>query len=335
MFVRSVIGADRVMYAMDFPYQFVPEDFLGGLFRFDVDLEVYADGYGGSDETAFAPVGYITIGQKWYTSSCDGSAFAIVMAETNPEAESHHRKASMIIVPTDTPGYDGGAFFSADCSQIVWRASRPQPGEELQDYQGLLAEDKVRPSKLEIFVADADGGNVRQVTNLGAASFAPFFFPSGDRVLFSTNHGDASGREFDIWAIDVDGSALRKVTSHPADEFTPSWSRDGRTLYFQNEGLFAVSIDWQETPVLSQPRLISAGEYEDAIAGNSVWATGDWNGDGDFTSSDMVTAFADGGYEAGRRPAVAAVPEPSAFALMMIALALAGVSSSRQRGLRS
>jgi hypothetical protein len=49
-------------------YQFVPQEFLRGLFRFDVDLEVYADGYGGSDETAFAPVGYITIGQKWYTS---------------------------------------------------------------------------------------------------------------------------------------------------------------------------------------------------------------------------------------------------------------------------
>lgn len=49
---------------------------------------------------------YVINGQKWYTSSCEGSSFAIVMAETNPEAASHHRKASMIIVPTDTPGYN-------------------------------------------------------------------------------------------------------------------------------------------------------------------------------------------------------------------------------------
>jgi len=49
---------------------------------------------------------YVINGQKWYTSSCDGSAFAIVMAETNPEAASHHQKASMIIVPTDTPGFN-------------------------------------------------------------------------------------------------------------------------------------------------------------------------------------------------------------------------------------
>jgi len=49
---------------------------------------------------------YVINGQKWYTSSCEGSSFAIVMAETNPEAASHHQKASMIIVPADTPGYN-------------------------------------------------------------------------------------------------------------------------------------------------------------------------------------------------------------------------------------
>ncbi|MCP4749556.1 MAG: acyl-CoA dehydrogenase [Proteobacteria bacterium] len=49
---------------------------------------------------------YVINGHKWYTSSCEGSAFAIVMAETNPEAESRHLRASMIIVPTDTPGFN-------------------------------------------------------------------------------------------------------------------------------------------------------------------------------------------------------------------------------------
>jgi len=49
---------------------------------------------------------YVINGHKWYTSCADGAEFAIVMAETNPEAESPHRKASMIIVPSDTPGYN-------------------------------------------------------------------------------------------------------------------------------------------------------------------------------------------------------------------------------------
>ena len=54
---------------------------------------------------------------------------------------------------THTPGYDGGAFFSPDCTKIVWRASRPKPGAELEDYQKLLAQGLVRPTKLEIWVA--------------------------------------------------------------------------------------------------------------------------------------------------------------------------------------
>lgn len=47
---------------------------------------------------------YVINGNKWYTSSADGAEFAIVMAETNPESESVHLKASMIIVPLGTPG---------------------------------------------------------------------------------------------------------------------------------------------------------------------------------------------------------------------------------------
>ncbi|MFC1758606.1 FG-GAP repeat domain-containing protein, partial [Planctomycetota bacterium] len=45
-----------------------------------------------------------------------------------------------------------------------------------------------------------------------------------------------------------------------------------------------------------------AGEYEDAVNGNSTWAEGDWNCDGDFTTRDLVTAFSAGGYVAAARP---------------------------------
>ena len=46
--------------------------------------------------------------------------------------------------------------------------------------------------------------------------------------------------------------------------------------------------------------VLTAGQYEDGIAGNSGWATGDWNGDTEFDSSDLVTALTAGGYETGR-----------------------------------
>ncbi len=48
---------------------------------------------------------YVINGHKWFTSSADGSQFAILMAVTNPEAENRYKRASMIIVPTDTPGF--------------------------------------------------------------------------------------------------------------------------------------------------------------------------------------------------------------------------------------
>ncbi len=48
---------------------------------------------------------YVINGHKWFTSSADGASFAIVMAVTNPDAENRYQRASQIIVPTDTPGF--------------------------------------------------------------------------------------------------------------------------------------------------------------------------------------------------------------------------------------
>ncbi len=83
-------------------------------------------------------------------------------------------------------------------------------------------------------MADADGSDVRQVTKLDAASFAPFFYPSGQRVIFSTNYGDAGGREFDIWAVNVDGSDLERITYSPGFDGFPIFSPDGEWLAFSS-----------------------------------------------------------------------------------------------------
>jgi Peptidase family M28/PA domain/PDZ domain/WD40-like Beta Propeller Repeat len=135
---------------------------------------------------------------------------------------------------TRTPGYDGGAFFNRDCSRIVWRASRPRPGPELQEYQSLLAQGLVRPKRLEIWTADADGSNPVQVTNLGAASFAPSFHPTEDVIVFSSNHGDPHEREFDLWAIRPDGSGLTRLTYAPGFDGFPLFSPDGARMAFSS-----------------------------------------------------------------------------------------------------
>ncbi len=139
---------------------------------------------------------------------------------------------------TETPGYDGGAFFSRDCSRIVWRASRPT-GDELADYQALLADGLIRPGKLELWVANADGSEPRQVTYLGGANFAPYFTPDGSRILFSTNHHSERGREFDIFAVNVDGTGLERITWTEGFDGFPMFSPDGSMLAFasnRNQG---------------------------------------------------------------------------------------------------
>jgi TolB protein len=136
-----------------------------------------------------------------------------------------------VVQLTDEIGYDGGPFFSADGTKIVYRAHHPQDEEAIADYTSLLAEHKIRPTQLEIYVMDADGKNRRQVTDLGAATFAPYFHPSGERIIFASNYPDR-GREFEIWMINVDGTGLTQVTDSPGFDGFPMWSPDGKTLVF-------------------------------------------------------------------------------------------------------
>jgi Tol biopolymer transport system component len=134
---------------------------------------------------------------------------------------------------TDAPGYDGGAFFSPDSRRIVWRASRPE-GEEAAVYRSLLAQGLVEPGRLNLFVADADGSDPRQVTDLPGANWAPFFHPSGDRLLFASNHHTQAqgGRVFDIFMIGLDGTGLEQITRSGTFDAFPMFSPDGTRLAF-------------------------------------------------------------------------------------------------------
>ena len=129
-------------------------------------------------------------------------------------------------------GYDGGAFFSPDGKQIVWRAQYPVTPADSADYLNLLGRKLVRPSKLELWIADADGRNPRQVTHLGGANFAPFFHPDGKRLVFASNFENPRGRNFDLFLIRTDGTGLEKLTT--AEEFDgfPMFSPNGKQLVF-------------------------------------------------------------------------------------------------------
>lgn len=133
---------------------------------------------------------------------------------------------------THEEGYDGGPFFSPDGSMIVYRGHHPSDSTELEDYRSLLADGLVRPEHMELFVMDADGSNKRQVTDNGAANFAPYFHPNGREILFSSNVHDPDGRGFDLYRIDIDGTGLERVTTHDQFDAFPMFSPDGTRLVF-------------------------------------------------------------------------------------------------------
>ena len=133
---------------------------------------------------------------------------------------------------THRQGPDGGPFFSPDGSKIVFRGREIPDGEEYEDYKRLLDEGLWRPTALEIFVMDADGGNLTQVTDLGGASFGPFWHPDGDRIIFSSNWHNPDGRNFDLFMVNLDGNNIQQITFTDTFDGFPMFSPDGTRLVF-------------------------------------------------------------------------------------------------------
>ncbi len=133
-------------------------------------------------------------------------------------------------------GYDGGAFFSPDSKQLVFRASRPATDSAVGVYKDFLAKDLVQPTNMEIYVCNADGSDLKQVTDLGGANWAPFFHPSGEKIIFSTNHhSTGQGRpKFNLFMINVDGTGLTQITHDGVFDAFPMFSPDGKKLVFSS-----------------------------------------------------------------------------------------------------
>lgn len=217
------------------------------------DYDIYTARPDGSDlRTLFRSPGYdaeATLSPAGdrivFTSTRDGDLEIYTM---DPDGSDVHRL-------THETGYDGGPFFGPEGERIVYRAYHPETEEEIADYRSLLEEDLVRPTTMEIFVMNADGSEKRQLTDNGAANFAPYFHPDGERIIFSSNMHDPEGRNFDLYMIRVDGTGLERITTHPDFDSFPMFSEDGSKLVFGSnrhaaeEGDTNVFVaDWVETP---------------------------------------------------------------------------------------
>ena len=226
---------ERVIYSSTFEHDEscpVPPDmsqgYVWGLFEFDIytskpdgsDLRVIFDGPGYDAEATLSRDGSKVV----FTSVRNGDLDIYTM----------NTDGSDVRQLTNAIGYDGGPFFSPDGSKIVYRAWYPEGEEGIAAYQALLADNKVRPSRMEIWVMNADGSNQQRVTDLGKANFAPYFHPDGKRIIFASNHADPSrrGANFDLYMINDDGTNLVQVTRYGGFDGFPQFSADGTKMVF-------------------------------------------------------------------------------------------------------
>ena len=112
---------------------------------------------------------------------------------------------------TNSPGYDGGPFFSPDNSEVVWRRFNPDG------------------NSAEIWTMDIDGGNQRQLTSDAMVAWGPYFHPSGDYIIYSSNVlGHAN---FELFLIDAEGTNTPvRVTNTDGTDILPVFSPDGSRL---------------------------------------------------------------------------------------------------------
>ncbi len=159
-----------------------------------------------------------------FTSSRDGDL----------DLYSMKTDGSDVVRLTQEIGYDGGAFFSADGQKIVYRAHHPADSAGKADFLELLRNGLVRPSVMELFIMNADGSGKKQITDFKAASFAPYFHPDGNSLVFASNMKDPKGRNFDIFSIKTDGTNLKQITFNDSFDGFPVFTSDGKKLVFSS-----------------------------------------------------------------------------------------------------
>ena len=227
-------GGSRIIYSSTFHIDETcpPElDFSEGYVWALYDFDIYAARVDGSDlQTIFSSSGY----DAEATVSPDGTRVVFTSTRGGDlDIYTMNVDGTDVRQLTDSVGYDGGPFFSHDGTMIVYRSWHPETEAEISDYRALIVDNKVRPSRMEIWIMNADGTSQRQVTNLGGANFAPYFHPDDRRIIFSSNHeGGSRSRNFDLFLVNLDGTGLTKVTTHADFDGFPMFSPDGKQLVF-------------------------------------------------------------------------------------------------------
>ena len=159
-----------------------------------------------------------------------------------------------IVNLTKSPGYDAEGSFSPDGKQIAFCSLRAAfPLDKLTPEQRARY-DKDPAYWGDIYIMNADGSNVRRLTEAPGYDGGPFFSPDGTRIVW--RHFDESGMVADVWTMKTDGSDKRRITDFKSMSWAPYYHPSGKyfiftsnKLGFENFELFLVDVDGGREPV--------------------------------------------------------------------------------------
>lgn len=205
-----------------------PQPWNPGMDVFETDLDgtntvqlTHQPGYDG--EASYSPDGQKVV----FSSTSNGDVDLYVMdREVQPHAIT--RLAA-------TKGQDGSAFFSPSGEQVVFRSFHAPSGTS------------------ELYLVNADGTGLKQLTGLGMLAWSPFFHPDGRRVIFSANletNAVTAGTNHDVYLLDLNTGSITRITFEDGFDGLPAFSPDGKRLVWtsarQGGALQVFLADWQD-----------------------------------------------------------------------------------------
>ena len=167
---------------------------------------------------------------------------------------SCNQDGTQLVNLTNSLGYDAEGSFSPDGKQIVFCSLRGAfPLENLSPEKRAIYEKN--PSYFgDIYIMNADGSNVRRLTEAAGYDGGPFFSPDGARIVW--RHFDESGMVADVWTMKTDGSDKHRVTDFKSMSWAPFYHPSGKyiiftsnKLGFENFELFVVDAKGEHEPV--------------------------------------------------------------------------------------
>jgi Tol biopolymer transport system component len=170
------------------------------------------------------------------------------------EIYSARQDGSDLVNLSQSPGYDAEGAFSPDGKQIVFCSLRAAfPLEKLSPE--LRARYEKDPSWFgDIYIMNADGSNVRRLTDAPGYDGGPFFSPDGQRIVW--RHFEENGMIADIWTMKTDGTDKRRITDFKSMSWAPFYHASGKYIIFtsnkfgfENFELFMVDAAGEREPV--------------------------------------------------------------------------------------